>query len=135
MRASCLPSQVLQPLLQELERAAAMKLMIALENLMPDPVGRAKDFINVRCFFKRQSRRFDRKDRVARARFDEQRARRNQPGEVVHLDEVQDAGDVVVYAVRAAENAVAEGVEVAADNGDLDAFVERRGEVRDRAAA
>src|SRR5689334_2027261 len=108
----------LQPPLQELEGAFAMKLMIAFKNLLPHALGCPEGFVDAPGFRDSRPRGLDRKDRVARARLDEQPARRDQPGQVVHLHIVQYTRHVVVDAVRAAENAVAEGVEVAADDRD-----------------
>ena len=61
------------------------------------------------------------------------RARRDEAGQVVHLHVLQQPGHVVVRAVRDAHDAVAEGVEVRADDGDLHALVHCRGEQRRRA--
>src|SRR5204862_1271077 len=55
-----------------------------------------------------------------------------QAGDVVHLGPVQDARDVIVDAMGEAADAVAKGVEIAADHGHADAAFQRRGEHRGR---
>src|SRR5207247_1272737 len=49
--------------------------------------------------------------------------------------DVEDAGDVVVDAVRDAHDAVGKPVEVATDHADLDPRLQSRGEQSDRSAA
>ena len=58
-------------------------------------------------------------------RLDEQRPRRDQAGDVVHLRPVQNARHVVVDAMRQAADAVAKCVQVAADERRLDPRLER----------
>ncbi len=109
--------------------------MARLEDLVPDAVVRPEDAVHLLHLAEGMAERIDRKDVVLRPGLAEQRARGDEPGHVVHLAPLEDAGHVVVDAVRDAEDRVAEGVEVAADQRRRDARLQRGAERRHRAAA
>src|SRR5882757_2299727 len=66
--------------------------------------------------------------RVALTELGEQRPRRNKPGHVIHLAPVENAGNVIVDAVRKAGNAGAECVEISAHKCHGDTWLQRRAE-------
>src|SRR5689334_21858965 len=57
----------------------------------------------------------NRENIILLARFHEQRTRRDQSRDIVHLRVIQNSGDVIVDAVRKAQDAIAKDVQVAAD--------------------
>src|SRR5579859_8130894 len=112
-----------------------MEAMRAFEDFSLEAVGRAQRFVDFGDTRKTLAAGVDGKNVVLRAGLGEQWTRRDKARDVVHLGPVQDAGHVVVDAVRQAENAVAERVEIAADHGGFDARFERSGECGASAAA
>src|SRR5215510_8381822 len=109
--------------------------MLAREDFLLDPVGSLKHAVDLTHLFEALDARGDWEDVVFLARFDEQRARRDESGDVVHLAPVQNAGHVVVDAVREAADTVAERVEIPADHRGANAGLERGREQCRRAAA
>ena len=83
-----------------------------------------KDFLRP---FKRKSRGINWEDGIFRARLDEHRTRGNQSGNVIHFRILEDAGDIVVDAVADTQDAIAEGVEIAAHDSNFEAFIDRCG--------
>src|ERR1051326_7779104 len=107
----------------------------AIEGLVLDhPVG-PENFIDLAYPLETRAAGGNGEDVVALARFRDQRPRRDQPGDIVHLAPIQNPGHVVVDAVRHAHDAVAERVQVPADHRGPNARFERRYKSRARAAA
>src|SRR5215469_816156 len=112
----------------------AAKAVIGLADLSLRVVRRSQDLISLLYAAETRTAGFDGEDVVLGAGFGEQRPRRDETGDVVHLGPIEDAGDMVIDAVRQAENVIAERVQVSADHGGLDARLECRRE-RGRGAA
>ena len=116
-------SQVLR---QERQAALAPEAVRTVEGFLLRERGGVEDFVDLLHALEALAAGGDRKDVVLLARFHEQRPRRDQARDVVHLGPVQNPRHVVVDAVREAHDAVAERVQVAADHRGLDARLERR---------
>src|SRR5579884_2696264 len=111
------------------------KTMGAVEGFLLHAAGNAKHRINLSDPLKTLETRPDRKDLVLFARLGEQRAGRDQPRDIIHLEPVQNARNVVIDAMREAADAVAKGIEIAADHSRPDARFERRSKQSAGAAA
>src|SRR5262245_19931936 len=100
---------------QKRDAALSPERMLARKHFLLDPVGSLKHAVDFTYLLEALDARGDWEDVVLLARFDEQRTRRDESGNVVHLAPVQDAWHIVVDAVREAADAVAERVEIPAD--------------------
>src|SRR5262245_4319914 len=85
---------------QERNPALAPELVVLREHLLLGEPGGAEDCVDLPDALEAREARLYRKDVVLLPRLHEQRPRRDQPGDVVHLRPVQDPGHVVVDAVR-----------------------------------
>ena len=111
---SCAFSSGVQVARQERNAALAPERMSSGKDLLLDAIGSAEDAVDSAHFIEALDARPNRKDVVLSPDSDEQRSRRYQTREIVHLRPVQNARHVVVDAVREAPDAVAECVQVAA---------------------
>ena len=119
---------------QERNAAPAPEQMLGWKDLLLDAIRSVEDAIDPAHFIEALDARADRKDVVLFSRFDEQRSRRYQTREIVHLRPVQNSRNVVVDAMGEAPDAVAECVQVAAHECGADPQVEGRCEHRHSAA-
>src|SRR5437870_3311948 len=102
--------------------------MLTGEHLLLNSIGGAEDTIDLTYVIEALDARLDREDVVLLPGLHEERTRRGEPGDVVHLSPIQNPGHVVVDAVREAPDAVSEGVEVSAHQRDSNTWLERRRE-------
>src|SRR5262249_12184713 len=114
-------SSTLQPLLQSLESPLSIELVPRVEEGVVDPLARTLRTIDSARHVEGFADAGFGEDVVVRAALAEEEARGDQAGEVGHLEPAQDAGDVVVDAVGAAVDRIAERAEGAREHGDLHA--------------
>src|ERR1700686_3149987 len=104
--------------------AHAVKTVGGLENFDLETVGRAENIVDLVDPCETRAAGFNGEDIVLRAGLGEQRPGRDQARDIVHLGPVQDARNVVVYAVLEAEYAIAKSVQVARDHSCSNARIE-----------
>src|SRR5262249_30002529 len=117
-------------LLEKRESFLAVKAVRIIERLLLRAVSYPKYFVDFLHAREAGAAGLDREDVVALARFGEQRTRRDQAGDVVHLGPVENPGNVVVDAVRQAEHTIPECIQIAADHPNANTRLERRREQR-----
>src|SRR5262249_52417144 len=98
----------------ERDAALAPEGMLVGEDFLFEAVGGSEYRIDLTHLSEAFKTRLNGEDVVALARFDKQRPGRDQPRDVVHLGPIEDAGNVIVDAMRETADAVAEGVQIAA---------------------
>src|SRR5688572_19769690 len=119
------PAQVTR---QEWNPTLAPERMLAGKDLLLRTIRDPEHAVDLAHFVEAPDARSDREDVVLLSRFHEQRPRRDEAGDVVHLGPVQDAGHVVIDAMSQTPDAVFERVEITADECGADAGFERRRE-------
>lgn len=107
----------------------------AVDHVLEQPVGGVERRVRAPHDVERRPRALDREDRVAQPRLDQQGSRRDERGEVGHVELDGEPRRRVARTVLHRQDARGEGVEVAAHADDGDPGVERARPERELAAA
>src|SRR5438270_8793670 len=99
--------------------------MLAGEDLLAGVFRHAENLIHLLYAGETLARGFDRKDRIAITAFREERPGRDQARDIIALGIIQNARNVIIDAMRDAHDAVAKRIQISADEGRLNADIER----------